>query len=64
MVGKGQPPKKPEDKRVPFNFRLSQKEKEIIEEGRDIEAPEKGTSAYIRESAIERAEKAIKEIKK
>ena len=59
MVGKGQPPKKQEEKRKHYSFRIYENEMKQIEEGRAIESPEKGTSAYIRDAALEKAKKAI-----
>ena len=56
MVGKGQPPKKPEDKRNVTRVMLSPKEKAKIENARQIEFSEKPFSTYIREIALNHAE--------
>lgn len=61
MVGKGQPPKAPEDKRKKQDVSLSQKERETLIKARDIEAPEKRFGTYVREAAIAHAEKVIEE---
>lgn len=59
MVGRGQPPKKPEDKREQITLRISQNERKLLEEGRDLADPTKGLATFIRESAIEKAVKLI-----
>ena len=41
MVGKGQPKKAPENKKAEFNIYISPKQRELIEEAREIESPEK-----------------------
>lgn len=64
MVGKGQPPKAPEDKRKYPTIGFSQKEREIVEEARDIEAPEKGFGTYVREAALAHAQEVIDKSKK
>ena len=64
MVGKGQPPKAPEDKRTKQEIFLSQKERELIEEAREIEAPEKRFGAYARDAAVNHAEEVINNNKK
>ena len=64
MVGKGQPPKAPEDKRTEQKVWLSEKEREAIEEARKIEAPEKRFGAYLRDSAVEHAQEIIDKNKK
>ena len=64
MVGKGQPPKAPEDTRTKQEIFLSQKERELIEEARDIEAPGKRLGAYVRDAAMEHVKKVIDENKK
>lgn len=63
MVGRGQPPKKPEDLRKAFDVRISQKEREVIERGRDIGAPGQSTSAFIREAALEKSERILNQEK-
>lgn len=60
MVGKGQPPKDPADKKKDFMIYLSQKQRETIEEAREIESPEKRLGAYIRDAAVNHAEEVIK----
>ena len=64
MVGKGQPPKAPEDKKAEFNIYLSQKQREILEQANEIEAPEKRFGAYVRDAAIAHAEEVIENNKK
>ena len=64
MVGKGQPPKAPEDKKEEFNIYLSQKQKEKIEQARRIESPEKRFGAYIRDTAVEHAETIVNQTEK
>lgn len=59
MVGKGQPPKAPEDKRTEQKVWLSEKERETIEEARKIEAPKKRFGAYVRDSAMEHVKEVI-----
>ena len=61
MVGKGQPPKAPEDKKKDFMIYVSDKQRETIEEARQIEAPEKRFGAYLRDSAVTHAERVIDE---
>lgn len=61
MVGKGQPPKKPEDRRDISGIRFSPKEREKIEEACKIR--NRKFSAFVRESAIEKAEQVIEESK-
>ena len=53
MVGKGQPPKNPEDKRTKQDVFLSEKEREEIESARKKESPEKRFGAYVRDSALD-----------
>lgn len=60
MVGKGQPPKSPEEKKSEFNIYLSQKQREILEQANEIEAPEKRFGAYVRDAAVNHAEEVIK----
>ena len=64
MVGKGQPPKAPEDKRKYPTIGFSPKEKEIVEEARKIEAPEKGFGTYVRETTLNHAQEVIDNNKK
>lgn len=64
MVGKGQPPKAPEDKRKKQDVLLSPKERETLNEAREIEAPEKRFGAYVREAALTHAREIIDENKK
>lgn len=60
MVGKGQPPKKPEELRKNTQIRFSQKEMETIEAGRKAENTTEKFSTYVRNAAIQRAETAIR----
>lgn len=60
MVGKGQPPKAPEEKKGRTVIYVSEKQKEIIEQAREIEAPDKRYGAYLRDSAIAHSEQIIK----
>lgn len=64
MVGKGQPPKAPEDKRKNFPVGLSPKERETLETARDTEAPEKGLGSYVRDVALDHAENIVKKKRK
>ncbi|MBQ6616322.1 MAG: hypothetical protein IJH67_08130 [Thermoguttaceae bacterium] len=64
MVGKGQPPKAPEDKRTEQKVWLSENERELVEQAREIEAPEKRFGAYVRDAALEHVKKVIDESKK
>lgn len=64
MVGKGQPPKAPEDKRKKQDVLLSPRERETIEEAREIESPETRFGAYVREAALSHAKQVIKNNKK
>lgn len=64
MVGKGQPPKAPEEKKERTVIYVSEMQKEIIEKAREIEAPEKRYGAYLRDSAIAHAEDVINNNKK
>ena len=60
MVGKGQPPKKPEDVRKNTQIRFSQTECEKIESGIKAEETKEKFSTYVRNAALRRAEEAIK----
>ena len=60
MVGKGQPPKKPEDKRKRLEIGLSEIERAKIENARDMESPGTKTGTFIRNAALEKAEKILK----
>lgn len=64
MVGKGQPPKPPEQKKTRHEIFLSQLQRQNIEAARKIESPEKKFGAYIRDIAMEHVEHvlAIKQI--
>lgn len=64
MVGKGQPPKAPEDKRSEKKVWFSPKEQKIIEEALDIEAPGKSFSAYVRDAALAHVQEVIDKSKK
>ena len=61
MAGKGQPPKKPEDKRKSMKMMFSPKEKQKIEEGMAAEKTDEKFSTYVRNAALARAENALKE---
>ncbi|MDO4584706.1 MAG: hypothetical protein Q4D62_11450 [Planctomycetia bacterium] len=60
MAGKGQPPKKPEDKRKSMKMMFSQKEKLKIEKGIIAEKTDEKFSTYVRNAALQRAETAIR----
>jgi len=64
MVGKGQPPKAPEDKRAEKKVWFSPKEERTIETACEIEAPGKRFSTYVREAALAHAQEVIDENKK
>lgn len=59
MVGKGQPPKPPEDVKTRLDIYLSQNQRQVIEEARQIEAPEKRFRAYVREAVLSHAEHVL-----
>lgn len=59
MVGKGQPPKAPEDKKTRLEIFLSQTQRQEIEQARAIEAPEKRFGAYVRDAAMEHVEHVL-----
>ncbi len=52
---RGQPPKPPEKKRTMYGVYLSPEEKEVVEEARDMEAPDRRLGAYIRDTAVDHA---------
>lgn len=52
---KGQPPKHPRKKRDQISLYISPEEKEIVEEARDQEAPDRRLGAYIRDTAVNHA---------
>lgn len=56
---RGQPPKPPEEKRERVVIFLSPNEKEIVEEARQEEAPDKRTGAYVRDAAVEHCKKIV-----
>lgn len=58
MVGKGQPPKKPEDKRTLQGIWISPTEKEKIDQARNIK--KQSFSKFVRESALKEAENVNK----
>ena len=55
MVGKGQPPKKPEDKKTRTTILFSPKEREEIEKAR--EKTDERFGQFVRNAANEKAEK-------
>lgn len=57
MVGKGQPPKNPEDKKKKNTILFSPKEREKIEEARKETGERFGQ--FVRNAAIEKAENII-----
>ena len=57
MVGKGQPPKKPEDKRTLQGVWMSPTEKEKIEKARIVK--KQSFSKFVRESALKEADEII-----
>ncbi|MDO4584705.1 MAG: DUF1778 domain-containing protein [Planctomycetia bacterium] len=59
MVGKGQPPKKPEDRRYPIQIRFSRLEKAKIEKARIKKG--KKFSAFVRDAALDEAENVLEE---
>lgn len=61
MVGKGQPPKKPEDRRKDKAVGFSLKEEDIVNKARKKEAPEKKFGTYVREITVAHAKKIINE---
>lgn len=60
MVGKGQPPKDPEDKRQKVTVNLSPKEREAIEQARDKENPDARLGKYIRDVTLKHVNKTNK----
>ena len=60
MAGKGQPPKRPEDKRKDKRLMLSPNEVQKIEKARQIEAPQKKFSSYIRDVTLDHVEQVLK----
>ncbi len=60
MVGKGQPPKDPEDKRIKTTIGLSPKERAKIDEAKEQEAPDKGLGQYIRDVTLNHADNVLK----
>ena len=63
MVPKrGQPPKG-EDKRKSLPVYLSSNEKEVIEDARSQEAPDRRIGAYIRDVAVDHAKKVSRDKK-
>ena len=62
MVGKGQPPKPPEEKRtIQKSVLMNQGEYEEIENARQKEAPTKRTGAYMRDVAVKHAKEVNQE---
>ena len=59
MAKRGQPPKEPEDKRKSMKLLFSPKEKELIELGMAAEETDEKFSTYVRNAALQRAEKAL-----
>ena len=59
MVGKGQPPKKPEDKRRDRAIKFSPKEESLVNAAREKEAPEKKFGTYVRDITVEHAKNVI-----
>ncbi|MBQ2819983.1 MAG: hypothetical protein IJF17_00160 [Thermoguttaceae bacterium] len=59
MAKRGQPPKEPEDKRKSMKLMFSPKEKELIELGMAAEETDEKFSTYVRNAALQRAEKAL-----
>ena len=57
---RGQPPKAPEKKRGKYSICLSPEEKEIVEQARNVEAPDRRTGAYIRDTAVNHAKDVIR----
>ena len=55
MVGKGQPPKKPEDKRKTLSIMFSSNEKKQIDDAREKTGEKLGQ--FIREASLKKAEK-------
>ena len=60
MVGKGQPPKPPEDVKKRLDIYISQNDKDAIEQARKIESPGKRFRAYVREAAMEHVKDVLK----
>ena len=61
MVGKGQPPKKPEDLKINRSIMFSKKERDQIEEAR--KKTEEKFGQFVRTAALEKAEKINKQEK-
>ena len=59
MAKRGQPPKEPEDKRKSMKLMFSPKEKELIAQGMAAEETDEKFSTYVRNAALQRAEKAL-----
>ena len=57
---RGQPPKPPDEKRERLAIYLSPNEREVVDEARQHESPDKRIGAYAREVVIDHAEKVIK----
>lgn len=61
MVGKGQPPKKTEDKRCDKIVGFSPKEEELVNKSREKEAPEKKFGTYVRDTMVKHAKEILNE---
>ena len=59
MVGKGQPPKPPAEKKRRLEVFLSENQRQEIEQAKAIEAPEKRFGAYVRDAAMAHVEKVL-----
>lgn len=58
---RGQPPKPPDEKKQErVAIYLSPKDKEVVEEARQQEAPDRRIGAYARDVVIDHAEKVVK----
>ena len=64
LVGKGQPPKDPKDVKGNYTIYVSTNQRDLIEEAREIESPDKRFGAYLRDSAVDHAKKVVEESKK
>ena len=56
---RGQPPKPQEKRREQISLYISSEEKEIVEEARQQEAPDRRIGAYIRDTAVNHAKDVI-----
>ena len=63
LAKRGQPPKEPEDKRKSMKLMFSPKEKELIAQGWAAEETDEKFSTYVRNAALQRAEKALEKKK-